>query len=166
MDSCFKCLPLPFLSWTLLPTLPYWWLDSNQRFKLTATGIDGISIHWYISIWLREQDSNLRSRLMRPSGWPTSTSRYVVVTEGLEPPTGGRPNSAHETDVAPASQYLWWGDGIEPPAQDVSNLCSTYWATAPFTCSLVVDSHSRFTILSQQVNVLYEFPVSYNHNIF
>ena len=31
------------------------------------------------------------------------------------------------------------------------------------TCSLVVDSHSRFTILSQQVNVLYEFPVSYNH---
>ena len=31
------------------------------------------------------------------------------------------------------------------------------------TCSLVVDSHSRFTILSQQVNVLYEFPVSYHH---
>ena len=34
------------------------------------------------------------------------------------------------------------------------------------TCSLVVDSHSRFTILSQQVNVLYEFPVSYNHLSF
>ena len=33
-------------------------------------------------------------------------------------------------------------------------------------CSLVVDSNSRFTILSQQVNALYEFPVSYNHNIF
>ena len=45
---------------------------------------------------------------------------------------GWRPNSAHETDAAPASQYLWWGDGIEPPAQDVSNLCSTYWATAPY----------------------------------
>ena len=26
---------------------------------------------------------------------------------------------------------LWWGDGIEPPAQGVSILCSTYWATAP-----------------------------------
>jgi hypothetical protein len=34
-----------------------------------------------------------------------------------------------------------------------------------FFCSLVVDSNSRFTILSQQVNALYEFPVSYNHNI-
>ena len=33
-------------------------------------------------------------------------------------------------------------------------------------CSLVVDTHSRFTILCQQVNALYEFPVSYNHNIF
>ena len=64
LTSCglvFKCLPLPFLSWTLLLTLPYWRLDSNQRFKLTATGIDGISIHWYVSI--------------------------LVAGEGFEPPT-------------------------------------------------------------------------------
>ena len=30
--------------------LLYWRLDSNQRFKLTTTGIDDISIHWYVSI--------------------------------------------------------------------------------------------------------------------
>lgn len=33
-----------------------------------------------------------------------------------------------------------------------------------FFCDLVVDSHSRFTILSQLVDVLNEFPLSYNHN--
>ena len=51
------CVPT-IISWSLLPTLPYWWLDSNQRFKLPATGIDGISIHWYISILSTNKDSN------------------------------------------------------------------------------------------------------------
>jgi hypothetical protein len=53
-------LPL-FSSWTLLQTLPYWRLDSNQRFQLTATGMDDISVHWYVSI--------------------------LVAGEGLEPPS-------------------------------------------------------------------------------
>ena len=92
MDSCFKCLPLPFLSWTLLPTLPYWRLDSNQRFKLTATGIDGISIHWYVSILVAGEGLEPPSSAYETELETTSSlTRYVVVTEGLEPPTGGDP---------------------------------------------------------------------------
>ena len=138
----------------------------------------------------------------------------------------GRPNSTHEIDVAPASQYLRlriplccltsdthslsvlllghitipfsreqhkleivkeypsrsnlnsFPEFYEASAERVMNSWSTLDCRHPLsgenhyqnhyyfkelTCSLVVNSHSRFTILSQQVNVLYEFPVSYHH---
>ena len=40
----------------------YWRLDSNQRFQLTATGMDDISVHWYVSI-IKRVDAGLASRL-------------------------------------------------------------------------------------------------------
>ena len=56
----------------------------------------------------------------------SSLTRYVVVIRGLEPLTGGDPNRLMRPAVAPASQCLWYGNGIEPSAQGVSTLCSTY----------------------------------------
>ena len=45
---------------------------------------------------------------------PFSREQHVVVIEGLEPSAGGRPNSAHETDATPASQYFVPRVGLEP----------------------------------------------------
>ena len=72
-----------------------------------------------LSLW-DWADNHLPHPAMFCCDWRTRTS------------DGGRPYSAHETDVAPASQYLWYGNGIEPSAQGVSILCSTYWATTPY----------------------------------
>ena len=55
INDLIPCTPLlsawytRLSNWTLLHALPYWRLDSNQRFKLSSTGIDDISIHRYVS---------------------------------------------------------------------------------------------------------------------
>ncbi len=72
--------------------------DSNQRFKLTATGIDGISIHWYVSILVAGEGLEPPSSAYETELETTSSlTRYVVVIKGLEPLTGELPKPAHET---------------------------------------------------------------------
>ena len=119
---------------TLLTTLPYWRLDSNQRLKLSSTGIDDISIHRYVSVIVS-------------LSWPSPlTHRYY-----------------------PYRSKAWLAISccrrrVRTSDLKVMSLASYHCSILRYTiCSLVVDSNSRFTILSPQVNALYEFPVSYNH---
>ena len=55
----------------LLVLFLYWRLDSNQRFKLSPTGIDDISIHWYASIFLSGPG---RARTYTPLGLDLQSS--------------------------------------------------------------------------------------------
>ena len=89
---------------------------------------------------------------MRPMRYYTSPSQYVVRT-GFEP--------AIVSISTLLKQRLRVAVGT---FTQCFGACSSRHLTI-FFCSLVVDSNSRFTILSQQVNALYEFPVSYNHNV-
>ena len=66
---------------------------------------------------------------MSPICYHYTNSRFIlVVIRGLEPLTGGQPNSVHETDVTPASQF---GGGDRNRTCDLkvmslaSYLCST-----------------------------------------
>lgn len=156
-----------FSSWTLLYTLPYWRLDSNQRLKLSSTGIDDISIHRYVSVIVS-------------LSWPSPlTHRYypyrskawlAICCCGRWARTTGvfrhKVMSLASYQLLTIPLCLWCGNGIEPSAQEFSGSLLYQLSYRTIICSLVVDSNSRFTILSQQVNALYEFPVSYNHNIF
>ena len=56
-----------------------------------------------------------------------------------------------------------WMVGYDPTTFGSTNRHSSDWDTNTIYLWYIVDTHSRFTILCQQVNVLYEFPVSYSH---
>ena len=138
--------------------------------------MDDISVHWYVSILVAE--AGLEPAI---SAYETERitifhiPRYIYNIPNNEPikykPITTNPTLKLLTiDSIKISfkSFILYISGMGMGSNHrhkFFTLCSTFWATTPIICSLVVDTHSRFTILCQQVNALYEFPVFYNHNI-